>query len=184
MPNGVASRNTPVGGCGSGGTGETPSHHRATSGKTRLIRERRSGCPLAGVTRMYLRWGVAGGILGATEHRGCQPGQEHLGGPTRPMGERSDLNPWCYLAARWILVCLHLRRYKWASSPNRCVQLLAQKSTPQPQTQGECSMKEEEKASHCRYIALDINRVGLRQVLFGGGGGESRGERDTASILN
>ena len=45
-------------------------------------------------------------------------------------------------------------------------------------------MKEEEKANHFRYIALDINRVGLRQVLFGGGGGESRGERDTASILN
>ena len=91
-------------------------------------------------------------------------------------GRELDLSPWCYLVARWILV--------WATSPNRCVQLLAQKSTPQPQTQGECSMKEEEKANHFRYIALDIHRVGLRQVLFGGGGGESRGERDTASILN
>jgi len=90
-------------------------HYRAISGKSRL---RGAAEPLsagAGVTRMYLRWGVAGGILGATEHRGCQPGQEHLGGPTRPMGE-SDLNPWCCLVARWILV--------WATSPNRCLQLL------------------------------------------------------------
>jgi len=72
-----------------------------------------------------LGWGVADGILVVIPHRGCQPGQEHLGKPTPPMGETSDLSPWCYLVARWILV--------WALSPNRCVQLFARKSTPQPQ---------------------------------------------------
>ena len=31
--------------------------------------------------------GVADGILGAIAHRGCHPGQEHLGRLTPPMGE-------------------------------------------------------------------------------------------------
>ncbi len=34
-----------------------------------------------------LGWGVADGILCATAHRGCHPGQEHLGRLMRPMGE-------------------------------------------------------------------------------------------------
>jgi len=41
-PNGLASRSIPEGGSGSGGTGETPLYYRADSGKTRMIRERRS----------------------------------------------------------------------------------------------------------------------------------------------
>ena len=53
--------------------------------------------------------------------------------------------------ARWILV--------WTLSPNRCVSLTAQKSTPQLQTQGECSVSEERNASPLRrYVALDIHK--------------------------
>ncbi len=33
LPNSLASRSTPEGGSGSGGTGETPSHYRAVSGE-------------------------------------------------------------------------------------------------------------------------------------------------------
>ena len=50
--------------------------------------ERQAECPLEPVLlECNLGWGVAGGILRVIPHRGCHPGQEHLGRPTPPMGE-------------------------------------------------------------------------------------------------
>jgi len=54
--------------------------------------ERRSRCPLEPVLEPVLLecnlvWGVADESLELTAHRGCHPGQEHLGRLTPPMGE-------------------------------------------------------------------------------------------------
>ena len=43
-------------------------------------------------------------------------------------------------------------------------------------------MEDEQKASTNRYIALDIHRVGLRQVLFCGGRGEPGRGGDPAAM--
>ena len=69
-------------------------------------------------------WGVAGGILSATLHRGCHPGQEHPGGPTAPMREvRSQL----------VLLLGRPVDSRLGYEPESVFATSAQKSTPQPQ---------------------------------------------------
>ena len=53
-------------------------------------------------------------------------GKEHAGKLARPMGESKILNPWCYLAARWIL--------DWAIELESVCTTRARISTPHPQT--------------------------------------------------
>jgi len=100
-----------------------------------------------------LVWGVAGGIPSASlrvnslcdsapgmpsgAHRPDVLREEHPGRLTPPMGESSDLNPWCYLAARWILV--------WASSPYRCIQLLPENPRPNHKFKESVAWKKEKK---------------------------------------
>jgi hypothetical protein len=140
-PNGLASRHRtrrvstpaegPRRGQGEGGRG------LRQGGRARLLRKperlpvksprtlRAKPCPLqpmllecnsVGAWRWYPECDSAPGMLS---------GAGASGQADAAYGRECSLSPWCYLAARWILVCLHLRRYKWATSPNRCVQLRA-----------------------------------------------------------